>query len=118
LFFIPGGSLVTNPTELLANGRLKRLLDRVGTAFDWIILDSPPVVPVSDASILADVCDGVLLVLRAAATPVDMAQKAQLEFKNKPILGVVLNRVEPTASYGNYYYHGYKQGPGKKAGKN
>ena len=65
LCLIPGGAEVTNPSELLSNGRLKKLLDRLTPVFDWIILDSPPCVPVADASILADLCDGVLLVVRA-----------------------------------------------------
>ncbi len=104
LFFIPGGNPVANPTELLANGRLKMLLRRVGAAFDWVIVDSPPVVPVSDAHMLADVCDGVLLVLKAAVTPLEMAQKAQQEFRAKNLLGVVLNCAEPGSTYGKYYY--------------
>jgi protein-tyrosine kinase len=103
-YFIPGGSLAPNPTELLANGRLKRLLSRLAGAFDWIILDSAPVLPVSDATILADLSDGILLVVHACATPLDMVQKAQHEFRNRPVLGVVLNRSERQSSYGAYYY--------------
>src|ERR1039457_3576309 len=59
LYFIPGGRSVSNPTELLANGKLETLLARLGPAFDWILIDSPPVIPVSDANILAKYCDGV-----------------------------------------------------------
>jgi len=65
LCLIPGGNEVANPSELLANGRLKILLDRLVPIFDWIILDSPPCLLVADASVLADHCDGVLLVTRA-----------------------------------------------------
>src|SRR5690348_6918618 len=63
LCLIPGGNEVTNPSELLSNGRMKELLDRVAPIFDWVILDSPPAVPVADASLLADMCDGILLVV-------------------------------------------------------
>ena len=69
LCLIPGGDEVTNPSELIANGRMKMLLDRLSPIFDWIILDSPPCLLVADASILADHCDGVLLVTRAGVTP-------------------------------------------------
>src|SRR5271155_1137073 len=69
LCFIPGGNEVTNPSELLLNGRLKTLLDRVTPDFDWVILDSPPCLPVADASVLAELVDGVLMVVRSASTP-------------------------------------------------
>ena len=69
LFFIPSGKAMTNPGELVANGRLKFLLSRVEPLFDWIIIDSPPAVPVSDAALLANYCDGVLMVVRSNATP-------------------------------------------------
>jgi capsular exopolysaccharide synthesis family protein len=108
LCLIPGGTEVTNPSELLSNGRLKRLLDRVAPAFDWIILDSPPCLPVADASILANFCDGVLLVVRATATSTEIAQRACQELKDKNLLGVVLNAVKKEdGSYGAYYAEGY-----------
>ncbi len=107
LFFIPGGTAVTNPVELLANGRLKNLLERLAPIFDWVILDSPPAIPVSDASLLADMCDGVLMVVQAAVTPFDLAQKARDGFREKRLLGVVLNRVEPGSAYSSYYHKGY-----------
>jgi capsular exopolysaccharide synthesis family protein len=107
LFFIPGGKPVSNPAELIGNGRLKDLLDRLSPVFDWIVLDSPPVIPVSDASLLADLCDGVVMVVRAAVTPFDLAQKARQEFHGKPLLGIVLNRVEPRLAYSSYYYKHY-----------
>jgi len=107
LFFIAGGKPVSNPAELIANGRLKNLLHRLTSVFDWILLDSPPVVPISDANLLGELCDGVLMVVRAAATPFDIAQKACQEFHGKPLLGVVLNRVEARASYSSYYYKHY-----------
>ena len=107
LFFIPGGALVNNPVELISSGRLKTLLHRLSPLFDWIILDSPPSVPLSDASLLAENCDGVLLVVRAGVTPFDMAQRASHLFADKHPLGVVLNRVPPHSSYSAYYYSGY-----------
>lgn len=104
---IPGGQEVPNPSELLMNGRLKNLLDRIGPAFDWVIFDSPPCVTVADASILARYCDGVLLVVRATTTPVEVAQKACQELKDRNLVGAVLNATEDEHFYGSYYAQGY-----------
>jgi protein-tyrosine kinase len=104
LCLIPGGGEVSNPSELLHSDRMKQLLDRMSVIFDWIILDSPPALAVHDASILADMCDGVLFVVRAGSTDFELATKASAEFREKNLLGVVLNRVEKGDSYGGYYY--------------
>jgi len=112
LCLIPGGSDVTNPSELLHSDRMRQLLDRMSQLFDWIILDSPPALAVHDASILADMCDGVLFVVRAGSTDYELAAKASAEFQEKNLLGVVLNRVDKNDGYGEYYY-GYE--PGKKS---
>jgi len=107
LCFIPGGKEVANPSELLLNGRLKVLLERVAPIFDWVILDSPPLLPVADASLLADHVDGVILVVRAAATPTVAAERACQELQGKKVVGVVLNAVEQSHAYGSYYHAGY-----------
>ena len=107
LFFIARGAEVANPAELIANGRCKTLLQRLAPHFDWIVLDSPPVVPVSDASLLAEHCDGLLLVVRSASTPFEMAQRAAREFRGRTILGVVLNQATAASGYGHYYDKGY-----------
>jgi capsular exopolysaccharide synthesis family protein len=107
LFCLPSGNLPENPVELISNGRLSRLLDRMASIFDWVIVDSPPMVPVSDASLLANLCDGVLLVVKAAATPFDLAQKARAEFGDTPVVGVVLNGVRRGSGYGAEYYSYY-----------
>lgn len=104
LCFIPGGTQVANPSELLLGERMKRLLAAVTPVFDWIILDSPPTLPVHDASILADLSDGVLFVVRAGHTDFELAEKASNEFQEKNLIGVVLNCVEKSESYGEYYY--------------
>jgi protein-tyrosine kinase len=108
LFFIPAGRQVPSPAELVANGRLKFLLNRVENLFDWIIVDSPPAVPVSDASLLANFCDGVLIVVRSDVTPFDMARKARMEFKEKQLVGVVLNGIDSETSAYSRYYYGYE----------
>jgi protein-tyrosine kinase len=103
LCFIPGGNEVSNPSELLTSERMKHLLDVVTPIFDFVILDSPPATPVHDPSLLADLCDGVLFVVRAGVTDFKVAEKAVAEFREKNLLGVVLNAAEKAAAYGQYY---------------
>jgi capsular exopolysaccharide synthesis family protein len=105
LFFLPAGREVPSAPELLANGRLKLLLQRVEPLFDWIILDSSPVIPVSDATLVAGSCDGILMVVRSNVTPSDLARRAREEFPDKLLLGVVLNGA-PSGKLGQskYYY--------------
>jgi capsular exopolysaccharide synthesis family protein len=108
LFLIPAGRNSSNPAELLSNGRMKYLLNRLEPMFDWIIIDSPPAVPVSDAAILAKECDGVLLIVRSNSTPGDAARRARNEFAGHNIVGVVLNGITPDLSpYMQYYYSAY-----------
>src|SRR6202163_5042487 len=104
LCFIPGGQPVSNPSELLLRDKMRHLLDAMSDIFDWVILDSPPALPVHDASMLADLCDGVLFEIRAASTDVDMATQASAEFRQKNLLGVVFNHIAKGESYGNNYY--------------
>jgi protein-tyrosine kinase len=112
LCFIPGGNQVSNPSELLTNGRLRVLLDRVAPVFDWIILDSAPLLPVADSSFLADLVDGVLLVVRAGQTPAETAQRACQELQGRNVVGVVLNALGPDHASGAYDYSGYNYGYG------
>lgn len=107
LWMIPGGTKVPNPSELLSNGRLKTLLERIAPLFDWVLLDAPPCLPVADASVIADTCDGILFVVKAGSTPSAVAQRALQELKGRNILGVVLNAVEEAHSYGSSYTQGY-----------
>jgi capsular exopolysaccharide synthesis family protein len=106
LFFLPAGRPVPSAAELLANGRLKLLLQRVESLFDWIVLDSSPVVPVSDATLVAGACDGVLIVVRSNVTPSDLARRAREEFPDKLLLGVVLNGALSGKLLQSKYYEG------------
>lgn len=116
LFLIPAGRNTGNPAELLANGRLKFLMSRLESMFDWIIVDSAPAVPVSDAALLANFCDGVLIVVRSNSTPIEAARKAKGEFAGRNVVGVVLNGISPELSpYSNYYYAAYGSEPKAEA---
>jgi capsular exopolysaccharide synthesis family protein len=104
LCFLPSGSATANAAEILARPRWSRLLEKTAIIFDWIIVDSPPVIPVSDATVLAEACDGVVIVVRAGSTPHPMVQRGQAEFRSTPLLGVVLNRAATKDYYGSHYY--------------
>ena len=110
LCLIPGGRETSNPSELLMNERLRKLLELMTPLFDWIIIDTTPTLPVHDASMIADMCDGVLFVVRAGSTNHQVASKATAEFQERNLLGVVLNRVDHGAAYGGYYYSPYSYG--------
>jgi protein-tyrosine kinase len=116
LCFIPGGAESTHPSELLSNGKLKTLLMRMAPVFDWVILDSPPLLPVADSSFLADLVDGVLLVVRAGSTPMATAQRSCQELQGRNVVGVVLNAVDPAQAYGSYYSSAYGYGYGYGGG--
>ncbi len=105
-FFVPAGKPAPNASELIGNGRLKLLLDRLAPAFDWIIIDSPPAIPIADAKLISELCDGVLMVVRAGTTPYELAQRAYKEFREKHFVGVVLNGADSRSTYGYHHYYG------------
>jgi protein-tyrosine kinase len=103
LFLIPAGKQEGNAAELISNGRLNVLLERLATVFDWILLDSPPTIPVADATIISKSCDGVLMVVQSAVTPYDLAQRARQQFPENSIVGAILNQVDPSMAHASYY---------------
>ena len=105
LTFIPAGKCGDNSSELVANHRIEKLIEAVSPYFDWILIDSPPVLAVTDAVELAHAADAVLLIARGARTPYDIAQRAQTTFTNSRILGFVLNDVKDAPRSGSYYYY-------------
>jgi protein-tyrosine kinase len=109
LTFIPAGMGGDNSLELVANHRIEELVRVLSPHFDWILIDSPPVLAFADAIDLARAADAVLLVARAATTPFVVAQRAQAAFSSSRILGFVLNAVKDVPRNGSYYYYGYKE---------
>ena len=103
LTFIAGGNGGDRAADLSNNHRFRELIETVSPQFDWIIVDSSPVLPVSDAVNLARACDGVLLVARGGVTSYTDAQKAHGELKGANILGFVLNAVDTPPQVGTYY---------------
>jgi len=114
---IPAGLPRETSSELIANQKVKELLLTVSDAFNWILIDSPPVLVFADAVDLSRAADAVLLVVRGAQTTFDTAKQAQKSFGDSRILGVVLNDVKDPPRRGSYYgygeYYGYGREPGR-----
>jgi capsular exopolysaccharide synthesis family protein len=117
LTFIPAGKCGDNSSELVANHRIEDLIATLAPLFDWILIDSPPVLAVTDAVDLARAADAVLLVARGGSTPFDVAQRAQATFKNSRILGFVLNDVKDPPRTGSNYYYYYGEPEASSGGK-
>lgn len=105
LRIVTSGALPPNPADLLVSDRFESLLADLHRESDYVLVDAPPIVPVTDAAVLASRVDGVLLVLRAGKTKREMAQRAQelLAQVNARILGVVLTNAKPDKALGSYY---------------
>ena len=96
LDLLPSGSVPLNPAELLGSQSMERLIETVIGMYDVVVFDSPPVLEIADAKIIANLCDGILLVIRWGKTKSDEAIKAKklLETANANLLGVILNDKE------------------------
>jgi capsular exopolysaccharide synthesis family protein len=106
--FLPAGEPRKNPTELLQTPVFGQVLQKLAPYFDWILIDSPPVIPLTDSLSLQQHADGCLLVARAGQTPREaLEQTVELLGKQK-VLGVVLNGVEPR-NHLYYQYHEYNR---------
>ncbi len=111
IFILPTGHLPQNPTEILESTELLELIEVVKKRFDVILFDSPPVLPVTDASLLASKVDGVVLCYEIGRTARDalLRAKIQLESVGAKILGVVLNQIKPQSEIMTPYpYYKYK----------
>ncbi len=106
LFFLPSGKIPTNPSELLTSAILEATLKTARSLFDWVVVDSPPVLALSDAAVMAPVCDAVLLVVQANVTPSRLVQEAVRRIGRERICGIVMNRVKyfKSSSYYHYYH--------------
>jgi protein-tyrosine kinase len=106
LMLAPAGRPDSNPMGALTSPRMRVMLTEASLRFDWVIIDAPPIGVIADASLLAPLSDGVLLVVRSRRTYYAAAQKAVEAIGRERVLGVVLNDVDVKTS-GAYerYYH-------------
>ncbi len=118
---IPTGPLPPNPAELLSSARFAALIDLLKTQFDVVLFDSPPALAVTDATILARLVDGVIMVVDAGITRRQWAANAKeaLDKAGVHILGVAINRLRPQSSGYYYYYYRryYTYGDSKEGGR-
>lgn len=105
---ITSGPIPPNPAELLASKKMEKFLEDLKQQFDMIIIDTPPILAVTDATILCKKVDGCLLVVSSGLTSKEMASKAKQQLVNAkaPILGVILNNKKLSKKeYNTYYYY-------------
>jgi receptor protein-tyrosine kinase len=105
LYLMAAGSPVTNPLELLNLREVKALLEHLPGVFNWIVLDTPPLLFAADANLLATYCDGTLLVVRLGQTTIDSVTRAIQSMSRNNILGVVCNCAARGELYSKYSYY-------------
>lgn len=107
LSLITCGDIPPNPSELLASQRLKNFMERMKEKFDIILFDTPPVIAVTDATVLSQLTDALLLVVRAGLTDVRVLERSieLLKHVNANLIGAVLNGVNISTGYDSYYYY-------------
>ena len=110
LYILPSGDIPPNPSELLTSDRMSFLLSTLQKRFDYLVIDAPPIVPASDALLIAPHVDGVLLVVKSGCANRDLVIKTveKLRMTQTGILGVAFNHVNiKKAGYYKYYFKNY-----------
>lgn len=108
LRIMPVGKRPPNPAELLGSKRMKNLIERLKAEVDYIVMDAPPVLAVTDAQILGGLVDQVLLVVRHGTDRAAVVRALDsLRMVDAPVVGTVLNRIERSGDNDYYYYYGY-----------
>lgn len=112
LDILPSGPVPPNPSELLGSARMSDILKDTTEAYDYVLLDMPPVLPVTDAAVLGSKVDGVVFVISAGSVAPEEVKEAQNRLKQSGanVLGVILNKVPQHRGYGynsGYYYYYY-----------
>lgn len=118
LSVLPAGPVLTVPYELLKSPRMGEILHEVRQHYDFIVLDTPPLVPVPDFRLIADLVDGFVVVVAAHRTPRNLLADALTLIETSKLIGIVFNGDDrPLHGYYGYYYgYGYYDGRGRHAG--
>jgi protein-tyrosine kinase len=106
-WFLPAGSTPENPLELMQSGRLPGLLEQLGAWFDWIVIDSPPLLPLADTSVWSRLSDGIVLVTREGHTERQQLQRGLGVLERSRLLGVVVNSCSDTHHQDYYSQYTY-----------
>ncbi|MBC7925356.1 MAG: CpsD/CapB family tyrosine-protein kinase [Bryobacteraceae bacterium] len=108
LYVLPAGEAVVNPLELLNLREMRVTLEQLPRAFNWVILDSPPLLFAADANLLSTMSTGVILVVRIGTTTVEAVTRAMQSLCEDNVLGIVVNGARRGELYSKYtYYHSY-----------
>lgn len=108
LYIMTAGEAVINPLELLNLKEVKHMLDKLPSLFNWVILDSPPLLFAADANLLSTLCHGTILVARIGSTTIDSMTRAMQSLCQNNVLGIVVNGARRGELYSKYtYYHSY-----------
>jgi receptor protein-tyrosine kinase len=113
LYLLPAGSAVRNPLELLNMRPVRYTLDSFRKVFNWVILDTPPLLFSADANLLATITDGIILVVRIGSTTYDSVVRAIQTLCENNVLGIVANGARAGELYSKYtYYYTKTEGEG------
>ena len=103
LWILPAGSAPSNALELLQSGRLSTMMDQLTLWFDWIIIDTPPVLPLADTSVWMRLADGILMATRLGTTQKRQLQRGLEAIESKKLIGALVNSSKNAAT-SDYYY--------------
>jgi len=102
VWILPAGTTPQNPLELMQSGKLSPLMEQLEAWFDWIVIDSPPVLPLADASLWSRLADGILLVTRKGITEKQQLKRGLETIEKSKLLGALVNSSE-SAAHSDYY---------------
>jgi len=111
MWMLPAGFASNDSLELLKSGKLSSMMDELSGWFDWIIIDSPPVLPLADTSIWTSFADGILLVTRQGTSEKRQLRKGLEALEPQKLIGALLN-CSTTAAHSDYYYRPSTQASG------
>jgi len=109
LYILPVENHPDNPAELLTSRQMGQVLNKLRAYFDFILIDTPPLIPVTDPNVVINLADGFILVIRANVTPYRLVESALSRIGSGNVLGVVLNGADTIAPAGYSYYYRYAE---------
>lgn len=109
LDYITAGTIPPNPSELLGSEQMIAFIEKLKGIYDLVVIDSPPIIAVTDSEILSRIADAAILVAAAGETDIELMTKAVdlMQHENKSFIGVVLNKFSYRSGYGSYYKYYY-----------